>query len=92
MAHTTHEKISLLNRVRRIAGQVDAIKNALENDLDCSRTLQVIAACHGAINGLMGEILQGHLYEHVIDPKRKPTADQAKSADELMKVIKAYLK
>lgn len=92
MSHTIDEKSALVSRARRIGGQVKAIEEALENERDCSHILQIIAACHGAINGLMGEILRGHLYSHVIDPKRKPTADQIKSANELMAVIKAYLR
>ena len=92
MSHTVDEKGMLIGRVRRIAGQVKAIEGALKNESDCSHILQIIAACHGAINGLMVEILRGHLYSHVIDAKRRPTADQTRSAKELMGVIKAYLK
>ena len=92
MSHTVDEKAVLVSRVHRIKGQVEAIEDALEKEHDCSRILQIIAACHGAINGLMVEILRGHLYSHVIDPKRKPSSDQMKSAKELMAVLNAYLR
>ena len=92
MAHTIEGKAALVRRVRRIGGQVAAIENALKSERDCSEILQVIAACHGAINGLMGEILRGHLYSHVLDPKKKPGTAQKRSADELMAVIKTYLR
>jgi DNA-binding FrmR family transcriptional regulator len=92
MAHTTKDKEKLLNRVRRIKGQVRAIEKALDDDHECSRVLQTIAACRGAINGLMAEVMEGHVRYHVIDPKRKPTAEQADAADELIDIVNRYLK
>ena len=59
MAHTVRDKNKLLNRVRRIRGQVDAIERALAEEQDCSDLLRTIAACRGAINGLMGEVIEG---------------------------------
>ena len=92
MAHTIREKRKLLNRVRRIRGQVDAVEKALEAEGECSPILQTIAACRGALNGLMAEILEGHIREHVIDPQRKPNSAQMEAAEELVDIVKAYLK
>jgi len=92
MAHTTKDKEKLLNRVRRIKGQVCAIEKALDDDHECSRVLQTIAACRGAINGLMAEVMEGHVRYHVIDPKRKPSPEQAEAADELIDIVNRYLK
>jgi DNA-binding FrmR family transcriptional regulator len=77
MAHTTKGKVKLLNRVRRIKGQISAIEKALDGDQECSKVLQTIAACRGAINGLMAEVMEGHVRYHVINPKGKPTSEQA---------------
>src|ERR1700726_1587042 len=60
MAHTIRDKKKLLNRVNRISGQVGAIKRALEQEKDCTDLLRTIAACRGAINGLMAEVIEGH--------------------------------
>jgi DNA-binding FrmR family transcriptional regulator len=92
MAHTIRDKEKLLNRVRRIRGQIDAIERALDQEWDCSSILQTIAACRGAINGLMAEIIEGHMRYHVLDPDRQPTSEQAKAAQELIDVVKTYLK
>jgi DNA-binding FrmR family transcriptional regulator len=92
MAHTVRDKKKLLNRVRRIRGQVEAIEKALDQEQDCSELLQTIAACRGAINGLMAEVIEGHIRFHVVDPDEKPTSKQAKAAQELMDVVKTYLK
>jgi FrmR/RcnR family transcriptional regulator, repressor of frmRAB operon len=92
MAHTTKDKVKLLNRVRRIKGQITAIENALDGDQECSKVLQTIAACRGAINGLMAEVMEGHVRYHVIDPKSKPTSEQAEAAEELIDLVNRYLK
>ena len=92
MAHTIRDKKKLLNRVRRIRGQVEAIEKALEQEQDCAVLLQTIAACRGAINGLMAEVIEGHIRFHVVDPNEKPTSAQARAAQELMDVVKTYLR
>lgn len=92
MAHLTRDRKKLLNRVRRIRGQVAAIERAVEQDDECSSVLQTIAATRGALNGLMAQVLEGHVREHVIDPARKPTPEQLEAADELVDVVRAYLR
>jgi DNA-binding FrmR family transcriptional regulator len=93
MAHTTKDKEKLLNRIRRIKGQITAIEKALDDDQECSKVLQTIAACRGAIiNGLMAEVLEGHVRFHVVDPSRKPTTEQAEATEELIDLVNRYLK
>ena len=92
MAHIERDRKKLLNRVRRIRGQVEGIEKALESGEDCSPLLQTIAATRGALNGLMAQVLEGHIREHVIDPAQGPTHRQLEAADELVDVVKAYLK
>ena len=92
MAHTTRDKEKLLNRVKRIKGQISAIEKALEHDEECSRVLQTIASCRGAINGLMAEVMEGHVRYHVINPKLKTTPKQTDAAEELIDIVNRYLK
>ena len=92
MAHTKREQKKLLARVSRIRGQVDAIERALVHGKDCSDVLHTIVACRGAINGLMAEVLEGHVNDHVLDPKRTPTAGQRKAVGEVVGLIRRYLK
>jgi DNA-binding FrmR family transcriptional regulator len=92
MAHISRDRKKLLNRVRRIRGQIQGIERALEGEGECSSLLQTIAATRGALNGLMAQILEGHIREHVIDPEQKPTTAQVEAADELVDVVRAYLK
>ena len=92
MAHTTRNKKKLLNRVGRIRGQINAIHTALEEERDCSEVLQTIASCRGAMNGLMAEVLEGHVREHILSPEQKPTADQVEAAQDVISVVRTYLK
>ena len=92
MSHTIRDKKKLLNRVRRIRGQVASLEQALEGEWDASTVLQTIAACRGAINGLMAEVIEGHIRHHIIDPRRKPTAEQVDAAQDLIQIVNAYLK
>ena len=59
MSHTQKEKKALLNRVRRLRGQLDGLERALEEEQGCYEVLQQIAAVRGAVNGLMGQVLEG---------------------------------
>jgi DNA-binding FrmR family transcriptional regulator len=92
MAHTSKDKKKLLTRVRRIRGQVDAIERALESEQECAGVLQLMAACRGALNGLMAEVMEGHVRFHVLSPNHGRNSPQAQAAEELIDVVRAYLK
>jgi DNA-binding FrmR family transcriptional regulator len=91
MAHTIREKSKLLARVRRIRGQVEAIERALEAEVGCADVLQVIASVRGAVNGLMAEVIEDHVRCHVAAPSL-PAKERAERTDELIEVVRAYLK
>ena len=85
MAHTITGKKQLLTRVRRIKGQAEALERALDAEGDCMAILQQIAAVRGAVNGLMAEVLEGHVREHL----GAPDADPATRADDVEAVVAA---
>ena len=90
MSHTKSEKVKLLNRVRRVRGQIEAVERALEQEIGCSDVLQLIAGARGAINGLMAEVMEDHILEHVVGAANADA--RAKSAEEFAEIVKAYLK
>jgi len=92
MAHTTKDKEKLLTRVRRIRGQVDAIERALDSEQECVGILQLMAACRGALNGLMAEVMEGHIRFHVLSPNSGKNSHQIEAAEELIDVVRTYLK
>lgn len=90
MAHTRESKETLLARIRRIRGQVDAIEKALNTEQECADVLQLIAATRGAINGLMNEVVEGHIRHHVLSPKA--AAAEREGAEELITIVRSYFK
>ena len=92
MAHTIREKRKLLNRVRRVRGQIEAVERALEAESECAEVLQLITAARGAINGLMALVIEDHIRLHVVGPSRATTAKQSRGTKELIDVVRAYLK
>ncbi len=92
MAHAIENKKKLLARIGRIKGQVHAIEQALEKESDCADLLQTVASCRGALNGLMAELIEGHVFEHIIDRSKKPSTEQTHAAEELLSVVRTYFK
>ena len=92
MSHTLHEKKKLLARVRRIRGQVEAIERALEGEAGCEKIMHLIAGMRGAAAGLMAEIVEEHVRSHLVDVEKHPDALDMDAAEELLDVVRAYLK
>lgn len=90
MSHTIQEKKKLLNRVRRVAGQIEAIERALQEEKGCAAVLHLIVAARGAINGLMSEVIEDHIRLHVIDPAK--SAERERGAEELIEAVQSYLR
>lgn len=91
MPHTIKDKKRLLTRVRRIKGQAEALENALNMEVECTAVLQQIAAIRGAINGLMAEVLEGHIREHLGADDITP-AQRREDVDEVVSALRSYLK
>jgi len=92
MAHTVEEKKRLLNRARRIRGQVDVVVRALEEESECSETLHAISVCRGALDSLMAEVIEGHIRFHVLDQKHDLGEEQTKASEDLIDALNTYLK
>ncbi|WPB57667.1 metal/formaldehyde-sensitive transcriptional repressor [Xylophilus sp. GOD-11R] len=91
MAHTVAGKKKLLARVRRIQGQTAALERALDEGTDCIAVLQQIAAVRGAISGLMSEVLEGHLREH-LGPSATDDATRSQDVEAVVSALRSYLK
>lgn len=90
MSHTIKEKSRLLARVRRIKGQVEAVERALEAELGCADVLQLVASVRGAVSGLTAELIEDHIEHHILEAKSD--AERRGEADELIEVVRTYLK
>jgi DNA-binding FrmR family transcriptional regulator len=92
MAHTLYEKNKLLARVRRIKGQVEAVERALDGEAGCDQVLHLIAGTRGALAGLMAEVVEDHVRSHLVDEEQHPGALNTEAAEQLLEVIRTYLK
>jgi DNA-binding FrmR family transcriptional regulator len=92
MAHTIEGRKKLLNRIRRIKGQTEALERAVEQEgHDCSAILQQIASIRGAVGGLMVSVLEGHIREHVANDHVSAAQKQA-DTEQVISVLRSYIK
>jgi DNA-binding FrmR family transcriptional regulator len=92
MAHTVEEKKKLLARVNRIEGQLQSIREAIEEERECADVLQQIAACRGAVNGLLVEIVEGEIKFHDLSKDAKVGSRESKPAESLVEILHRYVK
>lgn len=89
MSHIQENRRKLVARVRRINGQLASLERAIEGDTECGAVLQQLAAVRGAVNGLILQMMEGHLRSHVAG------RGSGKRQDELLPVLavlRSYLK
>lgn len=89
MSHISKQREALLKRARRIVGQVEAIERSLAGEDDCAKTLHLVAGARGAINGLLDEIVEAHVREHVAGPRLSEAA-RAEGAEQLIEAMRRY--
>ena len=92
MSHTVRQKTKLVNRVRRLKGQVESVERALTREAECGEVMRLLAACRGAVNGLLAEVLEDHVREHLVAPGAHGSRPRAEAADELIDVVHSYFK
>jgi DNA-binding FrmR family transcriptional regulator len=87
----SREKQKLIARVKRIRGQVDAIERSLTRQEQCADILMLLANVRGGINSLMAEVLEDHVRLHMLSPEKAAT-DSTELAEDLIELVRAYLK
>lgn len=90
MKSPKYDKDSVINRLRRIEGQVKGIQKMVDNNKCCTDILVQIAAARAALNKVGGIILEDHMKDCLKDTL-KEDADEA-VLDELVQVIVKYTK
>ncbi|MCX2202787.1 metal/formaldehyde-sensitive transcriptional repressor [Pantoea agglomerans] len=91
MSHILKDQQKLLARIRRIKGQTESLERSLESGTECLKILQQVAAVRGAVNGLMSELLEGHIRSHLLS---EPATSEQRENDmeEIVAVIRSYMK
>lgn len=83
------DKASLIQRLRRIEGQVGGIARMIEDDRYCVDVLQQIASMQAAADAVAMILLENHVKGCVVDGLRTGKEERI---DELVGVIRKYLK
>jgi DNA-binding FrmR family transcriptional regulator len=90
MTHHERERVKLLQRVKKLRGQLDAVERSLTADDECGGQLMLLAAVRGGVNGLMGEVLETHIRFHLVNGGQEQIAPDL--AEDLIDLVRAYLK
>ena len=90
MSHLERETIKMVQRVRKMRGQLDAIERSFNSSGDCGDQLMLLAAVRGGVNALMGEVLGTHIRFHLTDGAKEQIAPEL--AEDLIDLVRAYLK
>jgi len=88
MSHLPREKLDLVNRTKKIIGQLESVLRGLNDDEQCADILQRLAAARGAINSLMGELMEDHIRNHM--PRKDKSSQEA--AEDMIQIVRTYLK
>jgi FrmR/RcnR family transcriptional regulator, repressor of frmRAB operon len=88
MSHLSRETLDLVNRTKKVIGQLESVLRGLNEDAPCTDVLQRLAAARGAINSLMAELMEDHIRNHM--PRKTKSSEEA--ADDLIEIVRTYLK
>ena len=88
MSHLSREKLDLVTRTKKVIGQLESVLRGLNDDEQCADILQRLAAARGAINSLMGELLEDHIRNHM--PRNSKSSEEA--ANDVIDIVRTYLK
>ncbi|MBM7716887.1 metal-sensing transcriptional repressor [Siminovitchia sp. FSL H7-0308] len=87
---SSKEKEQLINRLKRIEGQVRGIQSMIENDRYCVDILTQISAINAAMNKVGLQLLEKHTQHCVADAVKDGDGESA--IQELMEVFKRFSK
>lgn len=84
------EKLKLVNRLKRVEGQVRGIQRMIEDDRYCVDVLVQVSACMAALKKVGYTLLEDHTRGCVSQAVKDGEGDEA--IEELMKVIQQFSK
>ena len=88
-ARSEEEKKDLLNRLKRIEGQVRGLQGMVEKDVYCTDVLTQVAAVTAALNSFSRLLLSNHIHTCVADELRN---GHDAVVDELMALLQKLMK
>ncbi len=64
----------------------------MEAEAGCEQVMHLLAGARGAMAGLMAEVVEDQVRAHLLDAERHPGALDAGAAEQLLDVIRSYLR
>ena len=91
MPEIDRERVKLINRAKRIHGQMGKVERSLSEKEECTEVLMLLAAVRGGIDALMAEVLEDHIRLHLLD-RGQTKALTLELGEELIDLVRAYMK
>lgn len=88
-AHSHEDRHALKIRVRKIAGQLRAIEEMIDEDRDCTEILTQVVSARRAMKSFAEKLINEHLH-HCIDGAQKQEDGKRKLKD-LLQVLERYI-
>jgi len=92
MTEAIEDRQKLINRVRRLAGQIEALERAVESDAGFTEIMRLLTAGRGAMNSIMAEVVEDHIQAHLMGGDRRPSRAELEAVEELLDVLRSYIK
>ena len=83
------QKSKLINRLKRLEGQIRGIQNMVENDSYCNDILIQCSAANSALNSFSKEVLSAHIHSCVTNDIKE---GKDEVVDELLTTIQKLMR
>ena len=86
-ARTAEEKKAIESRINRIVGQMNGVKNMVEEDRYCDDILIQLAAIDKSVKSLAAVLLEAHMHSCLIEHIQSGNLD---AVDEIVELFKRF--
>ena len=80
-------KQNLINRLRRIEGQVRGVQNMINSERECNEIVQQLVSIRSAVHGASINFLQEHARDCIFNQDTKDTHSQEQVMSELISLL-----
>ena len=94
MPQSAEDRKKAITRLRKIRGQAESLERVIAEGASCGDVLQQLSAMRGGVNGLMRDVLEGHMRETLLHPRATPAETRRAEAviAEASSLMRSYLK
>jgi len=85
--HNAELKQNMINRLKRIEGQVRGVSNMIDNDIYCDDILNQIASVESALTGVKKILLESHMKNCILGETTEGNEEQVSEIIETIKKL-----